>query len=179
MSRVKTDAERLQPLQDILAEISRAYDGGAVLAALSMIFVGIDTMSWLSLPKGKLSHTRRDFIAWVDKYLKADPTERYQYTGRDVYAARCAFLHSYGSTANMHRAPNPPRRFGYVNSGRHLYDPAVSTDLAIISIAMLSRDFKNAVLSFLEDARKNPGLRQRIASRIDELHNITNIPNGA
>lgn len=64
-----------QPIMDILAQIGKAQDADALLAALSMVYVGIDTFAWLSTDKqyaGKPS-----FIKWVDEYLKAEDFQPY------------------------------------------------------------------------------------------------------
>jgi hypothetical protein len=85
------------PLVQILREIGRAFDAQATVAALATVYVALDTMAWLACPVGQQSQTRTDFIAWVDKYLTAEPTSDYHYEGIDVYAARCAVLHTYAA----------------------------------------------------------------------------------
>ena len=52
---------------------------GATSATVIMVYVGIDVMGHLSMPAAKTSATRQDFIAWVDKYLRAEPDSAYQY----------------------------------------------------------------------------------------------------
>lgn len=155
------------PLIQLLSEISKAWDAGATVAALAMVYVGIDTMSLLSRPLGKQNQTRADFIAWVDKYLKADPASEYQYEGIDVYAARCAVLHSYGSTASSHSQTNPPRTFGYTDNGPHKKDD--TQRFVLISIAVLIHDFSKAVLRFLTEANNDPELKRRVDSRVGSL----------
>jgi hypothetical protein len=83
------------PIYQLSREISRARDSGAFWAALALVYVGIDTMALLACPFGQAEQKKKDFIRWVDKYLRADPASEYQYEGVDVYAARCALLHSY------------------------------------------------------------------------------------
>ena len=78
------------PILQILNEIGVAWNAGAHVAALVMVYVGLDTMASLAAPLDQEKKTRRDFISWVDKYLKADSASEYQYEGIDVYAARCA-----------------------------------------------------------------------------------------
>ncbi len=48
--------------------------------------------------------TRSDFKEWVDTYLTCHENQPYKYRGKDVYAARCAFLHTYGSEAELHES---------------------------------------------------------------------------
>lgn len=94
------------------------------MAALAMVYIGIDSMALLACPVGQAEQSKRDFISWVDTYLRADPASDYQYAGDDVYAARCAVLHSYGSIARDHGGAHPPRKFGYADNGPHRKDDA-------------------------------------------------------
>ncbi len=57
------------PLIQLLGEIGKAWDAGATVAALAMVYVELDTMALLACPVGQQSQTRSDFIAWVDRYL--------------------------------------------------------------------------------------------------------------
>ena len=61
------------PLIQLLGEIGKAWDAKATVAALAMVYVGLDTMALLACPVGQQSQTRSDFIAWVDRYLVTDP----------------------------------------------------------------------------------------------------------
>ncbi len=150
----------------IQEEISKANGVGATVATLAMIYVGLDTMALLGCPVGK-SQTRKDFIAWVDRYLKADSASVYQYEGVDVYAARCAVLHSYGSVSDLHRKANPPRKFIYMDNGPHRED--VQERVVMISVAVLIRDFADAMGRFIEDILADTDLKARVDSRIDSL----------
>lgn len=155
-----------QSIVELCQEAGKAQNGGAIIAALSMVFVGIDTMAWLSLPLGEDSVRRTHFCAWVDAYLKADLQQPYQYVGIDVYAARCAMLHHYGSIAELHDQPNPPKKFGYVDNGPHQND---GSDLVLISIAVLVHDFGKAVGAFIQSALHDADLKARIDSRVQQL----------
>jgi len=151
----------------ILSEISKAFDADAIVAALAMVYVGIDTMALLSCPVGQQSQKRDDFIAWVDKYLKADPVSEYQYEGIDVYAARCAVLHSYGSIADLHKGTNPPRKFGYTDNGLHRKDD--TERFALISVAVLIYDFSRAIEAFGNKMLTDQELKRRVDSRMGSL----------
>ena len=108
-----------------------------------MVYIGLETPALLTCPIGQHTQTRTDFITFGDKYLRADPASEYQYEGIDVYAARCAVLHNYGSIADSHRKPNPPRKFGYTDNGPHRKDD--TERFALISIAVLIHDFSKAM----------------------------------
>jgi hypothetical protein len=132
-----------------------------------MVYVGLDTMALLACPVGKQSQSRADFIAWVDKYLSADTGSEYQYEGIDVYAARCAVLHSYGSVAALHSGANPPRKFGYTDNGPHRKDD--TERFALISVAVLIHDFSRAMETFINEIRNDSELKRRVDSRIHSL----------
>lgn len=145
----------------------KAQDADAPVAALALVYVAIDTMAFLACPLGQDQQTRADFIGWVDQYLKAEAGSEYQYEGIDVYAARCAALHSYGSVAAVHSSAHPPRKFGYADHGPHRTDEAER--FFLVSIAVLTRDLGRAMEAFMSAARSDPELKRRIDSRVTSL----------
>ena len=157
---------------NLLNQARQAQAAGLTIPALAMVYVGIDTMAWLSLPVGQEKQGRQDFYRWVDTYLKTDANQPYQYVGRDLYAARCAVLHQFATIAELHRQNNPPKRFGYLDSGPHQTDGG---DLVLISVATLVRDYCHAVDQYMRGAQANADLKARIDSRVLELLNITPI----
>lgn len=155
-----------QPIFDILQEIKKAFAADALMASLAMIFVGIDAMAWLSLPGDRNNVKRADFCNWVDAYFKSDPSESYRYSGIDLYAARCALLHTYGSRSELHARANPPKTFGYLDNGPHQTD---GSQLVLISIGLLIEDFRMALEGFLVAVLKDSDLKARIDKRIPAL----------
>jgi hypothetical protein len=160
-----------QPLLDMLAEGHKAHEAGATVAALAMVYIGIDTLAWLSLPIGKNKQGRSDFYQWVDTYLKTDAAQPYQYVGKDVYAARCAVLHMFATLSDLHQENPPPKKFGYLDNGPHCTDGG---DLVLISVAILLRDFSHGV-RFTTAMQQDAELKARVDSRINELLNTTPI----
>lgn len=65
--------------------------------ALVVLYAEIDTLSWVNLEEGDVS--RKDFCNWVSKYLK--PEVNLGCTAEDLYAARCALLHSGTAESKM------------------------------------------------------------------------------
>ncbi|MCH8112641.1 MAG: hypothetical protein IH905_11925, partial [Proteobacteria bacterium] len=76
----------------------------------------------------------------------------YQYRGIDLYAARCAVLHTYSAEAELHRKDSSVRQFGYSNGGLHFFKPSVSENLVIIGAASFINDVIIGVERFLKDA---------------------------
>ena len=53
--KMSNGASGYTPFIQLLDEIGRARDAGAIVAALAMVYVGIDTMAMLSCPVGQQS----------------------------------------------------------------------------------------------------------------------------
>lgn len=153
----------------LIAEIKRCEGAGATTAAVAMAFVCIDTMAFLALPQERDIQGRTDFIAWVDAYVKGHEDQPYQYRGLDVYGARCALLHAFGSEADYHRQYPDAKKFGYHDGGKHAYDPAQDKHLVIIGTASFLNDVVHAVGAFCEVCKADQDLRTRVESRLPKV----------
>ena len=107
----------------LIGEIKRCEECGVITAAIALAFICIDTLASLGRPENKGRVTQSDFKEWVDTHLKGHPDQPYQYRGKDVYAARCAFLHAYGSDAMLHQKDSNTIKYGYHDGGKHAYNP--------------------------------------------------------
>ncbi|MDD5335515.1 MAG: hypothetical protein PHS32_17425 [Rhodoferax sp.] len=150
----------------LIAEIKCCEKAGATTAAVVMAYVCIDTMAFLALPTGHDKQGRTEFIAWVDKYLRGHPEQPYQYRGLDVYGARCALLHAFGSEADYHQKYPEAKKFGYHDGGKHAYDQAQDEHLVIIGTVSFINDVVRAVGAFAEDCKADADLRARVESRL-------------
>jgi hypothetical protein len=140
MRAIPQEAEILKGVMNLLHEIARCQNADANVAAVAMVYVCIDTMAFLAMPADQMTQGKTDFITWVDNYLKADPSQPYQYRGIDVYAARCSLLHAFSAETEAHRKDPSVRLFGYADNGAHAFNSAESTRLVIISVAVLIHD---------------------------------------
>lgn len=156
-------------LKGLVAEIKKCEAAGATTAALALAFVCIDTMAFLALPADKVKQDRTDFIAWVDTYLKGDAAQPYHYRGLDVYGARCALLHAYGSEADYHDKYKEAKKFFYHDGGKHAYDPAIDERLVIIGTASFLNDLVLGLEAFLESCKADQGLRARVEGRLPKV----------
>ena len=153
----------------LVDEIKTCEKAGATSSAVAMAFVCMDTMTFLSLPDGRDTQGKADFIAWVNAYLRGHEDQPYQYRGLDVYGARCAMLHAFGSDSDFHEKNEDAKKFGYHDGGKHAYDPAVDERLVIIGTASLLNDVVHAVSVFLEGCNKNADLRARVEGRLPKI----------
>lgn len=150
----------------LVEEIKRCEECEAIGAAVTTSYVCMDTLASLARPVDKPKVTRSDFIDWVDSYLQGHADQPYQYRGKDVYAARCAVLHTYGVEAELHGEDPDIRKFGYHDGGRHSYDPSVDERLVMIGTGSFLNDVVHAVRSFLEACKADGDLRSRVEERL-------------
>ena len=158
----------------LIGEIKRCEECGVTTAAVAMAFICIDTLASLGRPENKARVTRSDFKEWVNAHLKGHSDQPYQYRGKDVYAARCAFLHTYGSAAELHQEDPDTIKFVYHNGGKHEYDPNTKPNLAIIGTESFINDVVEAVESFLKECEKDSSLRNRVEKRLPSM--LQNMP---
>lgn len=168
-----TDSEgNWKSIIDLVSELKRCDKCGITTASLAMAYICIDTIATLARPTNKSKVTRADFKEFVDTYIKAHPDQPYQYRGKDVYAARCAFLHTYGSEAELHAEDSDTIKFAYHNGGKHQYNPSVQPSLVLIGTKSFINDVVIAVDLFLKQCQSDVTLRQRVESRLASVLQI-------
>lgn len=153
----------------LVSELKRCDECHITTASVAMAYICIDTLANLSRPANKEKVTRSDFKAWVDTHLEGHPDQPYQYRGKDVYAARCALLHKYGSEAELHNQDPDTIMFGYHDGGEHQYNPDVNKQLAIIGTKSFINDVIHAVDSFLKLCQQDSTLRQLVEERLPSV----------
>ena len=156
-------------ISGLISQIQTCEAAGATSAGLAMSYICLDTMTFLSLPNDRETQGRADFVAWVDTYLKAHPDQTYQYQGLDVYGARCAMLHAFGSEVNFHTQFPNAKIFGYNDGGRHIFDPAIDPRLVLIGTASFFDDVIKAVGGFMTVCQQNDELRARVERRLPRV----------
>ncbi len=150
----------------LVNEIKTTEKAGALTSAVAMSYVLIDTLTYLGLPAGQKRQGKKDFVDWVNVYLKAHEDQPYKYDGLDVYGARCAMLHVYAAEASFHEENPDTKVFGYHDGGKHMVSPDGDTRLVLIGTASYINDIVTAARSFLEHCKKDDCLRKRVESRL-------------
>src|SRR5262245_13001345 len=69
--------------------------------ALILTYAAIDCMASLAMPDGRTEVRRQDFVEWAQKYIRFPG--KHQLTGMELYGARCALLHQYGTESRSSR----------------------------------------------------------------------------
>ncbi len=168
---MNASADPMKGIMNLLTEIKRCQDADATISAVTMTYVCIDTMAFLSMPIEKTKQGKEEFIEWVDTYLSTDRSQSYQYRGIDVYAARCSLLHAFSAESEAHKKDTSVRLFGYSDNGQHAFNRAVSHRLVIISVAQLIHDLTQAIEKFIAAMLTDLDLRRRVDSRLPALYN--------
>ncbi len=152
-------------VKGMFAEIDRTKRSGASLATAVMVYIAIDAMTHLGLPLDRDRPTKRDFITWVNRYLRMNKNEEYEYTGIDLYAARCRLMQPYSPEIEVGR-DEPHRSFVYHFGPGHRFDPIEDNNVVMISLPRLVHDFYSAVYGFFSDAAHDKDLRASIDARL-------------
>ena len=155
-------------IDSICGDIKKAKASGAMAGAVILTLSAIEAMAYLGIPLTRKEVHRNDYINWVNKYMKTDPKQPYQYEGIDLYGARCGIVHRYGLTSRLSEQ-GKCRIFGYNNGSEHYYNPLISKDMVVISISRFTNDFFKAVTMFLGEVTNDKNLKARVDSRISGL----------
>ncbi|MDA7417463.1 hypothetical protein PGB34_13920 [Xenophilus arseniciresistens] len=160
-------------LNGIVKDVNDAWDRKSYRATLILVYSGIDAMSHLTMPDGKNKVTRADFVAWAEKYLQfrdADKNPTLTLPGIELYAARCALVHTYSSEAELHKEGKVKRQIGY--GDEFLPEIAEKADiehLVIVSIRGLVDAFARGIAATLQDIKGDEPRRRLFAERLDKM----------
>jgi len=86
-------------LNNITKSIELCLNAKLQISSLVLLYSGIDIMGWLNRPVSKYHKPKEDFIRWVDDYLL--PNSNIKCKAIDLYAARCAIIHSYSCSSRL------------------------------------------------------------------------------
>jgi len=127
-----------------------ALENHCLGSAVILILSGIDAMAYIAMPASQDDVTRSDFVRWAEQYIKFPCSE--QLTGLDLYGARCAMLHNYGTASELSRK-GKCRQVGYMDKSvpEVRFNPKVSKDLVLVSVPALADAFFSGADKFLVD----------------------------
>jgi hypothetical protein len=153
----------------IKEDIRVAFEHERFRAGIILIYAGMDAMAFLDMPVGQTEVRKDDFIRWAETYIRFPCKE--QVTGKDFYGARCAMLHAYGAVSRMSKA-GECRMLGYMDRSipEVRFNPAVSTDVVLVSTLALKDAFFSGIDRFLVHAFSNP---DKIKCAEHRLQNFT------
>jgi hypothetical protein len=162
------DEPSVERLLAELREAMRLMHGRPVgTLPLVLFYSTIDTFAWLELPPSQKMVTATAFCSWVERYMQ--PGTRLGCTSVEVYAARCAVVH----TRTSHNPKEKPgvRKIWYSNTTAAL--PALRQHIAAnnaravgVSGAALYESLEAGARAFdadvRADANRSASLRDRL-----------------
>jgi hypothetical protein len=156
-------------IMSLIAEIKKCEEADATLAAIALCFICIDAMAYAAMPPHQTKNTGQDFMDWVDKYLKADMQQPYQYDGKDIWAARCGYLHTFSASSDYHEKHEGIVTLSYHDGTGHIFDKAITPDLVVLGVQSFSDDITKAVLAFLTEANDDVDRQSVVTHRLDSF----------
>jgi hypothetical protein len=143
---------------------AKTYD-----AALAMQFIELDTWAFLTRPASNIRHNRSSFMHFVRRYLQDAPGHDYAYRAEDVYAARCALLHTFGALANMHAENKSVVIWRYHMGKQNTFIPGL-TRMAYISVCRFIQDAQAALATCLTEVMENQELGKLFGERLPSVY---------
>jgi hypothetical protein len=127
-------------------------------AALTLIYSGIEIMSFLNLPPQRSDVMRSDFILWSELYLT--PLIQPRVKGKDLYGARCSVLR--GADSRLVRE-------GHCRMIRYRATPE---DAIVISVEALAHAFFLATDTFLKDQLQDERNVAILSKRLEKIQKV-------
>ena len=171
MARLGIDADPFITAvpRGITRDLDVAMANKCFRAAILLIYAGIDAMGYTTLPPGREEVTRADFIDWAEKYIHFPGPE--QLSGLELFAARCAVLHTYGVESKLSRS-GVCRKIGYFdgqNVPPIMLDRALEPDWVFVTFTALRDAFFQGIDDYANEASADPARWAQIEAR---LHNF-------
>lgn len=173
METAADDALKNVLLNGILKDIDEVWRRKSHRATLILVYSGIDAMAHLTMPAGKAKVSRSDFVNWCDKYLcfrDAGGKRTLSVPGFELYAARCAIVHSYGTEADLHKEGKVKRQIGY--GDEFLPEVATSPEVAhlvMVSIRGLVDALSEGMVATLKDIASDEPRRKLFGERLERM----------
>jgi len=155
----------------LLRSAELLLERGAFGSAVIVTYATIDTISNLARPSGAAENNRRHFIEWCDRWLRIPSTVPLH--GIDLYAARCAVLHTYGSEAALTKS-GKATPIGY-RAGKGappniaVVDEGISSRVAIVQVEKLLAAVRTAINDCLPELFASPEQTQLTENRLQKV----------
>lgn len=137
-------------------------------SAVKLIFAGMDTMAYLSLPPERVTVKPRHFVKWAETYIRL-PGE-IQLSGQELYAARNSALHTHSAHISKH---DNDRRRSIMYADNMVppikITPNASPPFLIVSVQHLMNAFFEGIDQFLVEAYSNQLQAEVIERRFEEI----------
>lgn len=158
----------------IMKGIAVAIDNECYGSSVILIYAGIDAMAYLGLPESQENVSNKDFINWVDRYIRFNG--EVQLSGVELYSARCGMLHTYSPFSKLTREGRA-RVIGYVDEAsiEVMVDNEVP-DLVIVSIKALAQAFSRGVQAFVDEIYTSKERIDSVSERLGSVIQTSDLP---
>lgn len=141
---------------------------GRYLPALVLVYAAIDALAWLDRRDHAADVERDDFQSWVNAYLLTNANAWLRpVTATDLYAARCAILHSQVAASRLSRKGEAREIWYDLDLGKALV-PLIGLqqrEPLRIAIAGLVEATRGAYLAFVNDIERGEATCRRVEPR--------------
>jgi hypothetical protein len=144
--------------------------------ALVLTYVGIDAFGMLGRPVRRPANSRKDFIAWAERYMISP--RGLPFSGLELYGARCGVLHTLGAESKLSEEGRI-RRIFYAHGDR---DPGPvnaklawvaktrpDLDAVMVKVTDITDAFILGVANFGRDVDSDPALQAVVIERSAKL----------
>jgi hypothetical protein len=133
-----------------------------------MQFIELDTWAYLVRPAAMPKHGRTSFKWFIEKYLRSDLAQEYQYAPEDAYAARCGILHTLGALSDLHQADPSIVIWRFHLGTSNTYVPGTK-GMAYISLRRFHADASNAVQRCLAEVMADNAANKLFGERLPRV----------
>lgn len=148
----------------IKRDIRLLLDNDAWRGAILLTYAGMDALTYLAMPAGQVEATGSDFVRWAEGYIRFDGIS--QLTGEELWAARCATLHTYGTESRLSRR-QAVRQIGYMDKSEPpIRESPEVPGLVLVSVPALAEAFFAGIDHFLISAFADPMKGPLVESRL-------------
>ena len=155
-------------LKQLLDSIEHALHLKHYLPAQILIYAGIDAAAWLASDDNEGVGKR--FQRWVDRWML--PAKPLLATAAELYAARCAVLHTFTADSDLSKT-GKVRRVAYATgevSAQELQtklDAKGHSDIVVVHINDLYLAYGSGFAAFLESLHSDPAACARTIAKMD------------
>jgi hypothetical protein len=155
-------------LKQLLDSIEHALRLRHYLPAQILIYAGIDAAAWLASDTNEGVGKR--FRRWVDRWML--PAKPLLATASDLYAARCAVLHTFTADSDLSKT-GTARRIAYATgqaSAKELQaklDAKGHSDIVVVHIADLYDAFRLGFAAYFDSLHSDPVACARTIAKMD------------
>lgn len=139
--------------------------------ALTLIYAGIDSFSWLADNEDLTG--RKRFIKWCEKWMLKD--SKLICSANDIYSARCGLLHNLASESKMTRENKAKQiiySWGNVESGtlnEAIKSIKEESNYIAIKIEDLYSAYRQGVSKCFEELIKDPEKKHHFEAKVKKL----------